>query len=114
LKERWKHTPTPFRPEPLQKLGLEAYAQFSEILWDVLLVTEYELGETIFTDVLAILQGMNAPMNTVTPQEDFRGRITWVKTLQEILSIPQAHGMRNEMHTSLKWLHRLVPCSHFF
>jgi hypothetical protein len=40
LKERWKHTPTLFRPEPLQKVGLEAYAQFSEILWDVLLVTE--------------------------------------------------------------------------
>jgi hypothetical protein len=24
------------------------------------------------------------------------------------------HAMRNEMHFELKWLHRLVQCSHFF
>ncbi len=87
LKERWKHTPTRLRPEPLRRLGLEAYAQWTELFWDVLLVADYEADETTFAEVLAVT---NAAGNDAQLQEEFtEGFLSWVQTLQEILAIPR-------------------------
>src|SRR5581483_4900193 len=53
-----------------------------------------------------------------TVLSEFRARLIEGKAQQRLLDLRiasgVAHGMRNELHISLKWLRRLVPCSHFF
>ena len=71
LKERWKHTPTRYRPELLRQLGLEAFAQWTEVFWDVLLVADYALDETTFAVTLA------------------KDSLSWLRMLQEILTLPR-------------------------
>ena len=87
LKDRWKHTPTPRRPEPLRRLGLEAYAQWVEVFWDVLLVADYEADETTFAEVLAMVSAAGSV--TQLQGEFAEGFLSWLQTLQEILAIPR-------------------------
>src|SRR5713101_5850093 len=46
MKSKWEHTPTRHRPEPLRRLGVEKYAQWTELFWDALLVPD--LNEAMF------------------------------------------------------------------
>jgi hypothetical protein len=71
MKDRWKHTPTLYRPELLRQFGIEAYALWAESFLDGLLVADYELDETTFAATLG---------------EDFLPRL---QTLQEILALPR-------------------------
>jgi hypothetical protein len=74
MKDKWKHTPTQYRPEPFQQFGmqgLETYVLWAEFFLDGLLVADYELGETTWATMFA---------------EDFLQRL---QTLQEILSFPR-------------------------
>ena len=100
LKDRWKHTPTPHRPELLQRLGLEAYAQWVEVFWDVLLVADYEADETTFAEVLAMVSA--AGSDTQLQGEFAEGFLLWLQTLQEILAIPRLREVI-EQATPEKW-----------
>ena len=74
MKDRWKHTPTRYRPEPFQQFGmegLETYALWAEFFLNGLLVADYELGETTFAAMFA---------------KDFLPRL---QTIQEILALPR-------------------------
>lgn len=74
MKDRWKHTPTQYRPELFQQFGmggLETYALWAEIFLNGLLVADYELGETTFAAMFA---------------QDFLPRL---QTIQEILALPR-------------------------
>ena len=44
MKSKWEHTPTRHRPAPLRRLGVEKYAQWTELFWDVLLVPDLNEG----------------------------------------------------------------------
>jgi len=77
-KGKWKHTPTPHRPEGLRRLGLEAYAQGIEFFLDVLLVPNYEVDETTFAEVLALA---NAAGNSAELQGQLtEGFLSWLQT----------------------------------
>ncbi len=74
MKDRWKHTPTRYRPEPFQQFGmggLETYVLWAEFFLDGLLVADYELGETTFAAMFA------------------EGFLPQLQTLQEILGLPR-------------------------
>lgn len=95
LEHKWKYSP--HRPELLQQLGLAAYAQWTELLWDILLVPEYEPDETTFAAVLAMLEKTNTgaqtnaqrEINTTPPEEFTEGSSSWLQTLQAILALPR-------------------------
>jgi len=90
MKDRWKYTPTLRRPEPLRRLSLEAYAQWSELFWDMLLVADYELDETTFVTMHSVLQEMNATQNDTSLQEEFMvNPLSWLLTLRNTLTIPR-------------------------
>ena len=87
LKDKWKHIPTPHRPEDLQRLGPEVLAQGMELFLDVLLVPDYELDETTFAEVLAIA---SAAGNRAQLQGEFsEGFLSWLSTFQDILAFPR-------------------------
>lgn len=74
MKDRWKHTPIRYRPEPFQQFGmegLEIYALWAEFFLDWLLVADFDLGETTFAAMFA------------------EGFLPWLQTLQEILALPR-------------------------
>ncbi len=88
LVSKWEHTPTRHRPEPLRRLGLGGYAQWTELFLDVLLVPELDVAT--FAEVLAMLQMLNTAGGDTQLQEQVaEDSLPWLQTLQEILAIPQ-------------------------
>lgn len=95
LEHKWKYSS--HRPELLEQLGLAAYAQWTELLWDIALVPEYEPDEMTFAAVLAMLEKTNPGTqayalreSNTTPAEDLaEGPLSWLQMLQTILSLPR-------------------------
>jgi hypothetical protein len=88
LVRKWEHTPNRRRPEPLRRLGLGGYAQWTELFLDVLLVPELDVAT--FAEVLAMLQMLNTAGGDTQLQEQVaEASLPWLQTLQEILAIPQ-------------------------
>ncbi len=88
MKSKWEHTPTRHRPEPLRRLGVEKYAQWTELFWDALLVPD--LNEAMFAEVLAALQTIDtSDGDTQLPGEFAESFLPWLRILQEVLAMPR-------------------------
>ena len=80
MKSKWEHTPTRHRPEPLRRLDVEKYAQWTELFWDVLLVPD--LNEAMFAEVLAALQTIEtSERDTQLPGEFAESFLPWLRRL---------------------------------
>lgn len=88
MKSKWEHTPTHHRPEPMRRLGVDKYAQWTELFWDALLVPD--LSEAIFAEVLAVLQTIDSSEgDTQLPGEFAESLLPWLRILQEVLTMPR-------------------------
>jgi hypothetical protein len=88
LKSKWEHTPTRYRPEPMRRLGVDKYAQFTELFWDALLVPG--LNEAMFAEVLVALQMIDiSGGDTQLPGEFAESLLPWLRILQEVLAMPR-------------------------
>ncbi len=88
MKSRWEHTPTHHRPEPMRRLGVDQYAQWTELFWDALLVPD--LSEAMFAEVLAALQTIDTSGGDPQLSGEFaESLLPWLRILQEVLAMPR-------------------------
>lgn len=101
LKRKWGHTPTQYRPEPIRRLGLEGYAQWTEDLWDVLLIPDPD--EATLAEILALVPLLDAAgENTQVREQVAEDSLPWLQTLQKVLAIPQVRQVI-EQATPEEW-----------
>ena len=107
LVPRWKFTPRP--EEMMRRVGLEAYTQWAELFFGLLLVPTFEPDEVLLTDVFRAIQRSNqarvelAPDNQDIGAEDLAQAQYWIGLLQEALSLPQLLGAVSNAKTE-DWL----------
>lgn len=107
LVPRWKYTPRP--EEMLRRVGLEAYTQWAELFFGLLLVPSFEPDEVLLTDVFRAIQRSNqarvelVPDNQDIRAEDLEQAQHWIGLLQEALSLPQQLGAVSNATTE-EWL----------
>lgn len=93
----------------LRRVGLEAYTQWAELFFGLLLVPTFEPDEVLLTDVFRAIQRSNqarvvlAPDNQDIGAEGLAQAQYWIGPLQEALSLPQLLGAVNNAKTE-EWL----------